>query len=258
MAAPDPLRIDFPGLERPDPDRRPAPDEVGRSGKKGFRPFRWLWRLVGFLALAGLALALPFLILVRISVFLFHRYDFGSWTALGLAALAAALLLVLYLVVASVRLGGKGRVPGFLWKGVLMVVAAYCCYALLFLSRANVKTGEVRATFTSLNPMLRVGVSTLLLVDRDAVLTDAARTAEDYSAWGLEVNEASLHLLQPDGFSYAVDLRTLGRPEWRNGLVEVYFQLMGFRTLRHAGTADHLHVSLAPNNRVRALMEESR
>jgi hypothetical protein len=113
-------------------------------------------------------------------------------------------------------------------------------------SSANVKSPEVRATFTSLNPILRVGVSTLLLADHDAVLTDAARTLEDYSAWGLEVNEASLHLRQPDGFAYAVDLRTRGRPEWQNRLVQLYFQIMGFRTLRHVGTADHLHVSLAP------------
>jgi hypothetical protein len=219
---------------------------------------RWLGKTAGYLLTVALVLALPFVVLVRMSVFLFHRQDFGSWTALAVAAMAAALLLLLYMVVASIRMGGKGRIPGFLWKGVLMVVAAYCCYALVFLSSANVKTAEVKATFTALNPILRVGVSTLLLADRDAVLTDAARTAEDYTAWGLEVNEASLHLRQPDGYAYAVDLRTQGRPEWRNVLVEVYFQIMGFRTLRHVGTADHLHVSLAPSPRVRALIEARR
>jgi hypothetical protein len=30
----------------------------------------------------------------------------------------------------------------------------------------------------------------------------------------------------------------------RNGLVRLYFEALGFRTLRHVGTADHLHVAL--------------
>jgi hypothetical protein len=43
---------------------------------------------------------------------------------------------------------------------------------------------------------------------------------------------------------HAVDLRTIGRAEWKNVLLNWYFRSMGFRTLRHVGTADHLHVSL--------------
>ena len=64
----------------------------------------------------------------------------------------------------------------------------------------------------------------------------------------LAVNETSLHYPQADGFVYAVDVRTLGRPEWRNQVVSLYFQVMGFRTLRHVGTADHLHVELRPTS----------
>jgi hypothetical protein len=198
-----------------------------------------------------MALVFPFFLLVRLAVFLLHRHELGSWTALACAAAATCLLLILYLVLASIRMGRKGRVPGFLWKGTVAVVVAYCLYALMVVHGANVKSTEVRATFTTLNPILRVGVSTLLLADREAVLTGAARDREDYGSWGLDVNEASLHLQQSDGYAYAVDLRTLGRPAWRNGLVELYFRVMGFRTLRHVGTADHLHVSLRPNARVR-------
>lgn len=33
-------------------------------------------------------------------------------------------------------------------------------------------------------------------------------------------------------------------PEWRNLAAELAFRAMGFHTLRHVGTADHLHVSL--------------
>ena len=123
-------------------------------------------------------------------------------------------------------------------------MASYCLFALTYLSAVNAKTEEIRSTYTALHPVLRVAVSTLLLVDREGVLTDTGRTREDYVRWGLPVNEASLHLPQADGYVYAVDIRTVGRPEWRNRCVELYFRFMGFETLRHVGTADHLHVNL--------------
>jgi hypothetical protein len=41
-----------------------------------------------------------------------------------------------------------------------------------------------------------------------------------------------------------MDLRTKGRSQARNALTVAYFRIMGFRSLRHVGTADHLHVSL--------------
>jgi hypothetical protein len=44
-----------------------------------------------------------------------------------------------------------------------------------------------------------------------------------------------------------VDIHTAGRGLLVNLLVEGYFRIMGFRTLRHVGTADHLHVELPLN-----------
>jgi hypothetical protein len=64
---------------------------------------------------------------------------------------------------------------------------------------------------------------------------------------GLPVNDGTLHYRQRDGWAHAVDLRTNGRGEVVNRLVELYFRVMGFRTLRHVGTADHLHVELPLN-----------
>jgi hypothetical protein len=203
-------------------------------------------RLVRWAGLLSLLAVLPFFILVRASLFLSHRYDIGSWVALGGGAMATLFLLMLYLVLMSFRLGGKGRVPGFLLKGTAVLVLGYCLFTLLYISGGNVKSQEIRDTYTSLNPILRVGVSTLLLVDRDGVLTATGRTLADYEAWGLPPFEASLHLPQEDGFVYAVDVRTVGRPEWRNRSVQFYFSLMGFSTLRHTGTADHLHVAMTP------------
>lgn len=207
---------------------------------------RFLFRSLRWAALLVLLGVLPFFTLERASVFLFHNYALGSWLALAGGASATLLLLSSYLVAVSVRFGGKGRVPGALLKGAGILVGAYCLFTLLYLSAGNAKTEEVRSTYTSLNPLLRVGVSTLLVVDRDGLLTATGRDLEDYATWGLSTNEASLHFPQKDGYVYAVDIRTIGRPEWRNRAVSLYFRAMGFGTLRHVGNADHLHVFLLP------------
>jgi hypothetical protein len=126
----------------------------------------------------------------------------------------------------------------------LPLVLFYCGYALLFLAKVNAKSREVREYYTQVHPLLRVAVSTLILVDEGVVITDLGRTPEDYVAMGLPVYEASLHYRQDDGYVHAMDLRTLDRGAVRNFLTEWYFRLTGLRTLRHVGTADHLHVSL--------------
>ena len=56
-----------------------------------------------------------------------------------------------------------------------------------------------------------------------------------------------LHFRQRDGWVHALDMRTIGHGTVRNWLTAAYFRLLGFRTLRHVGTADHLHVSLPLN-----------
>ena len=77
------------------------------------------------------------------------------------------------------------------------------------------------------------------------MITDADRTPEFYARAGLAANESSLHFPQDDGFVHALDLRTINRPEWRNLAAGLAFRAMGFHTLRHVGTADHLPVSLS-------------
>ena len=123
-------------------------------------------------------------------------------------------------------------------------MVAYCGYALIYLSSANAKSDRVRAYYASLHPLLRVALSTLILADRDLVVTDLAREPEAYAAMGLAPNDGSLHYVQRDGYAHAADLRTAGRGELENRLVQAYFWSMGFATLRHVGTGDHLHVEL--------------
>ena len=86
--------------------------------------------------------------------------------------------------------------------------------------------------------------STLILADGSLVITDTSREAADYRRMGLPVQQRSLHYRQADGWSHAIDLRTSGRAAWQNAWMQVYFEAMGFQTLRHVGTADHLHVAL--------------
>jgi hypothetical protein len=102
----------------------------------------------------------------------------------------------------------------------------------------------VRGYYASLHPVLRLALSTAMLADRDLVITDLARRPEDYPAMGLAANDGSLHYVQRDGWAHAADLRTAGRSEIASRLLQLYFWSMGFATLRHVGTADHLHVEL--------------
>ena len=125
-----------------------------------------------------------------------------------------------------------------------LAAAAFVLYSLLVIAGGNVKSEEVRAEYSGLHPLLRMAVSVFVLADADAVITDADRTPEFYARAGLPANESSLHFRQDVGFVHAVDLRTINRPEWRNLVAELAFRAMGFHTLRHVSTADHLHVSL--------------
>src|SRR5256885_1169551 len=96
----------------------------------------------------------------------------------------------------------------------------------------------------SVHPLLRLALSTLILVDRDMLITDTGRAPDDYGRMGLPTNSRSRHFEQADGWIHAVDLRTTGRGFIKNRGVQFYFWLMGFDTRRHVGTADHLHVEL--------------
>lgn len=209
-------------------------------------PGQLFWGLVAFVLKVALILILPFVVLLRTAIYLYLEQDVPTWLALAGGGALALLVLTVYGAWISNKVSGKGRV-GFVAKWVaLPLVLFYCGYALLHLASVNAKTEEVRSYYTALHPLLRVSVSTFTLLDGDLVITDLARTPQDYIATGLPIYEATLHYRQADGYAHAMDLRTLDRAVWRNWLMQVYFRLMGLRTLRHVGTADHLHVSLPP------------
>jgi hypothetical protein len=197
------------------------------------------------IALARLTVivALPFLVYVRTSVFLYTRGT-PAWLAVVGAMLVTMALVALYGYWLSRRLKGRARVKTIVrWVGV-PIVAAWCLSALFTLARVNAKSDEVHSYYLSVHPILRVALSTVILMDPDLVVTDMARKPQDYVRMGLPINERTKHYEQPDGWVHAIDLRTRGHSEIANRLVQFYFWSMGLSTLRHVGTADHLHVQL--------------
>ena len=187
---------------------------------------------------------LPFIVVLRISVVSYKEDTLAGWESLGIGMISAVVLVCLCIAAFMWTFQIRRRHFMTLLNVCLTAMLCYCGYALFYLATNNAKTEEVRSYYTSLHPFLRVAVKNLTLVDTDLVVTDTQRTKKDYRNMGLNVREQSLHFRQPTGFIHAVDIRTNGRSKLTNLLVELYFVLMGFETIRHVGTADHLHVSL--------------
>jgi len=191
----------------------------------------------------AVVVALPFLMLVRGAVALYGG-GWPTWPALAGGAVLALAVVTLYGGWLSRRITGRARLVFIARWVALPLVLGWCGYALIYVASVNAKSEAVRAEYAATHPLLRVALATLILADGDLVITDLRRAAADYPRMGLPVNERTRHYRQADGWTQAVDLRTLGRGWVRNRLVQGYFELMGFPTLRHTGTADHLHVQL--------------
>ena len=207
---------------------------------------RFPLRALRWAVLGALLAVLPFVLLIRGGVFAYHEWGLGTWPSLAVSASATVLLVALYAWWASRRIGAGKGLKKLLTRGAAVIGAAYVAYSLVYVAGANAKSDEVRDEYAALHPLLRVAASALILVDPGAVITDAGRTPGFYRRMGLSPIETSLHFEQETGFVHALDLRTIGRPEWRNRAADLAFRAMGFHTLRHVGTADHLHVSLRP------------
>jgi len=198
----------------------------------------------------ALIIALPFAVLVRGSVFFYEHGTTSVWLALLTAAILTGGVVTAYAVWLARKFtsrGGRGGralvIPLAKWVALPLVVF-YCGYSLVYVASVHAKSPPVRAYYGSLHPLLRLALSTLILIDRDMLITDSGRLPEDYGRMGLPTNTRTRHFKQADGWVHAVDLRTTGRGVLKNRGVQFYFWLMGFDTRRHVGTADHLHVEL--------------
>lgn len=203
---------------------------------------KFIWKLI----IIGIIVILPFIILIRGSVFLHEKYFFYPFPAILGGFFLTAVLLLFYLIFI---LGTPAQSLKRRFQVVVILLLSYGGYALLYISAENVKSKEIAKEYTSLHPILRLGVTTILLVDKDLVVTDANRLPEDYRRMGLDSPSQSLHYRQKDGYAHAIDVRTSDRSRIRNFLLKGYFRAMGFRVLRHGGTGDHLHISLLSHDR---------
>jgi hypothetical protein len=202
----------------------------------------WLATVVAALK-AFLVIVLPFYAYVRSSVY-FQAKGVSPWLAVGLGAGLTMAIVAVYATWVTRRFTGQARARNMARWIALPVVAGWCAYSVVYLAKANAKTDAVRSYYSSVHPVLRAALGTAILVDPDIVLTDAIRVPSDYARMGLPVYDRTLHYKQKTGWVHAVDLRTKGRGPVKNAALQLYFNSMGFRTLRHVGTADHLHVSL--------------
>lgn len=200
------------------------------------------------LILLGIGLVAPFVVLVRISVVMYERYSWNGWLALSAGVMATILLLVGYGLVLAARYGLGARVHKNIIRGIAILVVSYTLYGLLYYSSMNTKTKEIKSYYRSLHPIMRVALATTTLADQDLLVTDIERKPDDYAKMGLPENQQSLHFTQADGYVHAVDLRTKGRAFWKNWGTQAMLQVIGLKTLRHVGTADHLHVYLPLND----------
>ncbi len=145
---------------------------------------------------------------------------------------------------AARRFTGRDRTREVALVFALPLVLVFSVYAVGWLSHSNAKTPRISERWHELHPTLRLAVGTARLADARVIVTDIGRRESDYTRMGLRPVRRSHHYVQADGWVHAVDLRTKGRGTIRNALSQAWFAAMGFDTLRHTGTADHLHIAL--------------
>lgn len=210
---------------------------------------KWLRRVLSLVFQLLIMLILPFLIYIRGGIFLYEYYAWHHGIALLALSVVVFILLLIYVAMIWDAIFGANKISRASLKVkallVVLLITAYTGYTLYNLSGSNAKTGEVKKEFTSLHPFMRMAVGTLIWLDSDLLITDLSRQQEEYKKMGLKTIKNSLHYKQETGYVHAMDLRTNGRSELRNNLLRGYFRVLGFNTLRHVGTADHLHISLS-------------
>lgn len=203
-----------------------------------------VWRMAKLIGI----IVLPFFLLIRGSVFVHKNYNYGAYPSVFIAAVATIILL-LYISFLDQKLSRDRTEINLNTRFFIAValVTGYTIYGLYFISSKNIQNPALKKELNQMHPILRLGVSTFILMDKKMIITDASRKPEDYRKMGLPTNKSSLHYRQKDGYAYAVDLHTSTRNEIRNQLMRLYFNVLGYKTLRHGGTGDHLHVSLYCN-----------
>jgi len=210
--------------------------------------FNFLFQIIKFIFL----LVFPFILLIRGAVYFHDAHHLPPYMAIAGGVLMTVVALFIYFSFLYGKISGKFGNSGSIKRRFIIAflfVFLYAMHGIFYYSGKNMKNAELKDEITKVHPILRLSVSTVIHLDKGLIITDANRAPEDYKKMGLKSIKNSLHYPQSSGYSHALDLRTNNRSELRNTLLINYFRLMGFRTLRHVGTADHLHVSLKSHDR---------
>jgi len=195
-------------------------------------------------------------VLIRGAVFLHESYALAPWmSAMGGVGFSAILLFIYFSFFYGRLTGSFGGFDAIKRRFIIaiLLMILFSLQGILFFSGNNTKTSKIKDEISQVHPILRLSVSTLIYLDKGLLITDGQRQPEDYTKMGLNQKSHSLHYQQKDGYTHALDLRTKDRSKIRNMLTIWYFKLMGFNTLRHGGTADHLHISLLSHDRPSAI-----
>lgn len=203
-------------------------------------------KFLSYLVKTILIIVVPFILLIRGAVYLHNSYNYLPWVCILGGAILAVSLVFVYLSFGHQLFVTGGNMLAMKTRLLIavLVVLIYVVNGIFYVSGSNLKYSKLSSEIRQVHPVLRLAVSTLIIIDKELLITDADRAPEDYKKFGLKTVKQSLHYEQSTGYSHALDMRTKDRPVWKNFLVQNYFRLMGFRTLRHIGTADHLHISL--------------
>jgi len=177
--------------------------------------------LVGIISFYGL----PFLVFSL-------GYHWITSIVFGICFFGVYLNTSLYLFLEKVSMKGRFQ--------LISILVACVIYTVTFYDQVTFKTNATLAEFGDLHPMLQLAVRNL---DKKTVVTDITRDKKFYKRRGLKENKNSPHYIK-NGWSNAVDIRTNGEGFIRNSFVRAYFWVLGFDTLRHVGTSDHLHVQI--------------
>lgn len=201
--------------------------------------------LANVIFLLIMCVIIPIACTIRVPLYMWQG-GMGVWQALLVGMLACTV----YWIVFSFFLMSRwlGVSESFAWASKLRflfwIIIAANLYFVAVVPLQNLKHGELKSEYQQVHPILRLGVRYLALIDKSLIVTDMSRAKGDYAKMKLKPLERSKHYPQVDGWVYAVDLRTKHKSPILNYCVQAYFQLMGFETLRHDGTYDHLHISL--------------
>ena len=183
-----------------------------------------------------IVLILSFILLIKGSTHL-YQHEYHHITSIFLSC--STIVIINFLVFKYMFKNVKFKWTAIITYTLLITYLIFC----LSPRENNFKSSKIKEEYNDLHPILRIGVGTLFLFDRNSIMTDGSRTQADCER--MNIHYKSDHMVREDGYCYAIDIAVKGRSEIRNWLVGLYFSTMGYYTLRHdQGFGDHYHISL--------------